>query len=98
MIRKQIYIQPHQNAQLKRVAKARAMTEAEVMREALEILLSQPTPATETRGLPPDEVAWQKLLASMREWREQAAVTGKPHRWTREDYYDDERYQRPWAR
>ena len=98
MVRKQVYLQPQQNAQLKRAAKARATTEAEVIREALEIVLNSSVPVSSARTFRPDQEAWQKLLKSMKDQRKRAALIGEPHRWTREEYYDDERYQRPWAK
>lgn len=96
MVRKQLYIYPQQNAQLKRVAESRAVTEAEVIREALESMLGNTTPAA--RAIQPDDESWRKLQKAMRESRKRTAGTGKAHRWTREDYYDDPRYQRDWSK
>jgi hypothetical protein len=98
MVRKQVYIYPRQEAQLKRVAESRDVTEAEVIREALEMVLSRPLTSGVSRDLSSSEEAWQKLLKSMEEHRAQSDVKGKPHRWTRADYYDDERHQWSWAK
>lgn len=96
MIRKQVYIYPRQEVQLKRVAESREVTEAEIMRDALEAVLGNAAPVART--FQPDDEAWRKLQKAMRESRKRTAGAGKAHRWTREDYYDDPRYQRPWSK
>jgi hypothetical protein len=91
MVRKQIYIYRRQNEQLKCLAQQRETTEAELIRQAIEVLLTQP--GTAAQFLPLNEEAWQTLLHSMQAQRA-SDLTGEPHRWTRADYYDDERSQR----
>jgi hypothetical protein len=93
MVRKQIYIHPQQEAQLKRLAQQRDTSEAELIREAIEILIDQQPVSQVSKALPPDKAAWQAILESMQKRRGDKAI-GKPHRWTREDYYDDERSRR----
>ncbi|MCL4861006.1 MAG: ribbon-helix-helix protein, CopG family [Caldilineaceae bacterium] len=93
MVRKQIYIYPQQDEQIKRLAQQRAISEAEVIREAIEELLVRQPPQLAHKPLPPDEAAWQALIQSMKEHSRQFSA-GEPHRWRREDYYDDERTAR----
>jgi hypothetical protein len=95
MVRKQIYLLPQQETKLKALAQQQRTTEAELIRKAVETFLSQPM-ANGVKHLPPDEAAWQEILASFEEARARS-VAGAPQRWTREDYYDDPRYQRDWA-
>jgi hypothetical protein len=96
MLRKQIYLLPQQDTKLKALAHQQRMTEAELIRQAVEIFLNQPV-TNDVKHLPPNEAAWQEILASFEEIRK-SGVIGEPHRWRREDYYDDSRYQRQWAK
>lgn len=95
MLRKQVYLLPQQDRRLKELAALQLTTEAALIRQAIEVFLSQPLPNS-LRHLPPQEAAWQEILASFEEART-LNVSGEPHRWTREEYYDDPRYQRLWA-
>jgi len=95
MVRKQVYLLPQQELKLKALAQQQLTTEAELIRKAVEAFLNQP-PTNVDKQLPPDEAAWQLILASFEEMK-QRNVAGEPHRWTREDYYDDPRYQRNWS-
>ena len=95
MLRKQIYLLPQQDTKLKALAHQQRMTEAELIRQALEAFLNQP-PTNGVKHLPPDEAAWQEILASFEESRKRS-VAGEAQHWTRADYYDDPRYQRDWA-
>jgi hypothetical protein len=96
MVRKQVYILPQQEERLKRLAQERETTEANLIRQAIDRILSQPTVTTDNKSLPPDEAAWQAILAFV-DQRRAEGVAGEPYKWKREDGYDDERYQRPWA-
>jgi hypothetical protein len=82
MIRKQFYIQKRQDALLKRLSKARGLSEAEIIRQAIE---------REAAGAPIQPV-WRALSAiddftrlalSKRERAEKA----EPYRWNREEIY-----------
>ena len=82
MVRKQIYIHKRHDLLLKRLSQARGVSEAEIIRQAIE---------RETSGLPTqptagDRSAWQELVAFL-EVRQAAAVGGKPYRWKREEIY-----------
>jgi hypothetical protein len=87
MVRKQVYIRPRQDEQLKRLAQQRGASEAELIREVIEILIKQQPASQEGKALPRDEAAWQVILESMQK-RHGDKPLGQPHRWTREDYYD----------
>ncbi len=86
MVRKQIYLLPQQELKLKALAQQQLTTEADLIRQAVEAFLSQPMP-NGIKHLPPDEVAWQEILASFEETRHRS-ISGEPHHWTREDYYE----------
>lgn len=82
MVRKQIYIQKHQERVLKRLSKARGISEAEIIRQAIEI---------ETTGekshLPvPDYAAWEEILRFL-ESRKALVRKGRPYHWKRQDAY-----------
>jgi hypothetical protein len=96
MVRKQIYIQPQQDEQLKRMAQQRDTSEAELIREAIEILLDQQPSSRPNKALPPDEAAWHIILSFV-DSRRAEGLPGESYKWEREDGYDDERYRRPWA-
>ena len=81
MIRKQIYIEPMQDALLKRRARELGMSEAQLIRRCLDELERQAvTP-------PMDRQAWQDELSFIQ--RRAQAVTGRQERrsWTREELY-----------
>lgn len=88
MVRKQVYIYPHQEARLKAMAAAQLVSEADLIRQAVDAFLGQPQTAA-SNPLPPDEAAWQEVLASFAAVRARS-LPGAPHRWTREDYYDEQ--------
>jgi hypothetical protein len=90
MLRKQIYIPRRQQAQLKRLAKARGVSEAEVIRQAIEreVLLTASQP---TAG---DRSALEEFLRFGSSRRAIGDTTGRA--WTRDELYDERlsRYQR----
>jgi hypothetical protein len=84
MIRKQIYIQKRQQTLLKRLAKARGTSEAEIIREAID----QQAAGGTAHQLPLDEAAWEQARAFIEKRRKQG-VQGQPYQWRREDAYDE---------
>ena len=81
MVRKQVYLEDGQNARLKRRAAELGVTEAELIRRALERLGQIP-------GLPPDPRAWAEARAVIvRRLGLEAPQTGRA--WTREELYDE---------
>lgn len=84
MVRKQIYIQKRQDALLKRLSRARGLSQAEIIRQAIE---------REVAGGPAqpgavDHSAWHELVAFL-ETRQQAASGSQPYRWDREEIYTE---------
>jgi Ribbon-helix-helix protein, copG family len=83
MIRKQIYVQKRQDTLLKRMAKARGVSEAEIIREAID----QQIGGGQTSTLHPDpdafEQAYQHMLAR------RSLASGEPYNWRREDAYKE---------
>jgi hypothetical protein len=84
MLRKQIYIEKRQQALLKRLAKKRGVSEAEIIRQAIEREAS----GSPARALPLDHEAWEQALAFMQA-RRKLGVQGPPYRWRREDAYEE---------
>ena len=79
MIRKQVYIEAHQEAALKRLARELGVTEAELIRQGIEGLQGR-GPAR------PDPLAWQKIERYIaRRRRRKTAAT--PRKWTRDELY-----------
>jgi hypothetical protein len=90
MLRKQIYIPRRQQVQLKRLAKARGVSEAEVIRQAIEreVLL------TASRSAANDRSALEEFLRFGASRRATDDTTGRT--WIRDELYDERlsRYQR----
>ena len=91
MVRKQIYIQKNQEERLKRVAEMRGVSEAEIIRRALE---------NELRNggyrLAYDDDAWAKAYQFMLDLEKRARVPRQKRNWTRDELYEEriERYDR----
>ncbi|HEY8165143.1 MAG TPA: hypothetical protein VIF83_06260 [Gemmatimonadaceae bacterium] len=86
MIRKQVYIEERHDRMLKRRAKQRGVTEAEIVRDALEtIAIGGSGRARQT----PDPVAGRKAVAFMRSLRARRRRASAGRRWTRESLYQD---------
>ena len=83
MVRKQIYIQERHERLLKRISKARGVSEAELIRQAIE---------RETVGekplLAPDQAAWDKILCFAKS-RKALRPGVRPYRWNRLDAYEE---------
>lgn len=89
MVRKQLYIEPRQERLLKRLAKERGTTEAEIVRAAIDKYASEPEESREQR--------WERFIARLRARAE--ATKGAPQHprdWTRESLYEERmrRYDR----
>lgn len=82
MIRKQIYIHKSHQALLVRLAKAWGVSEAEVIRQAIE----REAAGGVARRQQPDAKAFEELVCAARQRRE-AGMTGQPLRWRRTDAY-----------
>ena len=82
MVRKQIYIEPEQEERLKQLASRTKMSEAQIIRQALERGLEAP------EFLYPNDAAWEAEVEFMRSLAAKGPVEGG-RRWRREDLYDD---------
>ena len=91
MIRKQIYIQKNQEERLKKVAEARGVSEAEIIRRALDVELKRAG-----FRMAYDNEAFVKFLAFMDELDKRPPVPQRKRDWTREDLYEErmKRYDR----
>ena len=81
MIRKQVYIEPEQEALLKQRARTLGVSEAELIRMGIAAM------GRTAMGWPVDQRAWADELAFIRQ-RSQTQPAGDGQRqWTREDLY-----------
>jgi hypothetical protein len=84
MVRKQIYITEEQERLLKQRARERAKTEADLVREGLDLILR-----------PEDEQARLQAWARVKEFLDERALIEAPQTprtWTREELYDRPKY------
>ena len=91
MIRKQIYIQRRQQALLKRAAKQRGVSEAEIIRRALDRELAAKAFPVARRDQDAFAQAYRFMVA-----RRALGVSAPAYRWRREDAYQERmsRYER----
>ena len=91
MVRKQIYIRKRQQTSLKRLARLKGVSEAEIIRQAIE----REVEAGAVTSLPGDSLALQDFLKFARS-RRAAGPAGKRRAWTREELYAERlsRYDR----
>ncbi len=91
MMRKQIYIQKRQQILLKRLAKARGVSEAEIIRQAIDRETSGGAVQVGAR----DPAALDEVIRFALA-RRKGGATGEPYRWRREDAYEERlsRYDR----
>ena len=82
MIRKQIYIQKRQDALLKRLSRARGLSQAEIIRRAIE----RETSGTTAMPAESDRSAWETLCDFL-DARHTAGKDRQPYHWNREDIY-----------
>lgn len=82
MTRKQVYIEPRQDQLLKERARRYRVTEAELIRRALDRGLE-----TAADSSAPDPAAWREFLDWARRHRRKKIPRGR-RRWKREDLYD----------
>jgi hypothetical protein len=82
MVRKQIYIERRQQILLERLSRARGVSQAEIIRDAIE----REAAGDGRRRGPPDLTAWASVLAAV-EQRGRAGERGPAYEWNREDAY-----------
>jgi hypothetical protein len=85
MVRKQIYLPRRQNLMLKRLAKERGVSEAEVIRQALDREAQSTAPVVRDSKKALDEIfAIADKLSTRPE-----LMHGKPVRWKRDELYEE---------
>jgi hypothetical protein len=84
MVRKQIYITRRQEALLKRLARLRGLSEAEIIRRAIDREAEQTRPFNTLF----DHSAWEAILKLVEE-RKNLGIQGKPYQWNRQEIYQD---------
>jgi hypothetical protein len=84
MVRKQIYIQERHERLLKRISKARGVSEAELIRQAIE----RETVGGKLPLLAPDQAAWDEILRFANS-RKALRPSARPYRWNRLDAYEE---------
>jgi hypothetical protein len=85
MVRKQIYISKRQEQLLKRLSQARQVSEAELIRQAIDR-----ETMSDASTLPlADEETWQQAVAFMRSLRTRAAQFSQPYQWNRAELYEE---------
>ncbi len=92
MLRKQIYIEKRQRTLLKRLAKKRGVSEAEIIRQAID----HEAGGGSGLALPPDHEAWEEALAFMKALQARGPLPDQRRTWKREDAYEERlsRYDR----
>jgi tRNA A-37 threonylcarbamoyl transferase component Bud32 len=85
MVRKQIYLPQHQNLKLKRLAKQRGISEAEVIRQALEREVEMPVTIERDR-----KKVLENIFVFARSLRERPELMqGKPYVFNRDEIYTE---------
>jgi len=95
MVRKQFYIHKRQHILLKRLSQARGVSEAEIVRQAIE------REVTGESSLPPlpDRAAWDEIQAFVEARKALGSEGDEPYQWKREDAYTEResRFQNTFA-
>lgn len=85
MIRKQIYLEKRQESMLERLAKARGISVAEIIRQAID---REFNPGT-TRRKQRDPEAWARARRVMLALQAQGPLPRRTRNWKRDDLYED---------
>lgn len=84
MVRKQFYIHRRQQALLRRLSQSRGVSEAEIVRQAIE----REATGASSQHAHPDRAAWEEILDFVQA-RKALGADGEPYRWNREDAYEE---------
>lgn len=84
MVRKQVYIEKRQEEALKREARRRGVTEAELIREALDL-----RPRHGGFGVSPEHNAWLSFRRFVLRERRKGSLLARPRSWTRDELYEE---------
>ncbi len=82
MVRKQVYIEPRQEASLRRRAKELGISQAELLRRGIDQMGSAPA------ALPRDGAAWEEAKSYIEE-RMTIEAPQTSRTWTRDELYDE---------
>ena len=85
MVRKQIYIYKRQQAMLKRLSEQRGVSEAEIVRQAIDQQAANTSSRVDIAG----QEAWEQAHQFMLSMRGQTDRFTAPYRWNRDDLYED---------
>jgi len=93
MVRKQIYISRRQQELLKTLSKERGISEAEIIRQAIDRESANAMPKTDLGR----REAWEKTYQFMLSLRERTEQFSEPYHWNREEIYEERlsRFDRP---
>jgi hypothetical protein len=84
MVRKTFYITPRQDALLKRLAQLRGVSEAEIIRQAIDREIERLEP-TAAQGELSEIENFSKLAKEHR----LEGINGEPYKWNRQELYDE---------
>lgn len=84
MVRKQFYIHKRQHILLRRLSQVRGVSEAEIVRQAIE----REVTGVSSQSAPPDRAAWEEIMDFV-EARKALGADGEPYQWKREDAYEE---------
>jgi hypothetical protein len=84
MVRKQIYISRRQQALLKRLSQQRGLSEAEIIRQAIDREASHVSPRVKLTS----QQAWDQAYMFMLSLAAQAGQFHEPYQWNRNELYD----------
>jgi hypothetical protein len=87
MIRKQVYIDGRHEAALKRAARARGVSEAEIIRHGIELAATEDVIAIPKRSAIAEQ-AWREIQAVL-EARKRVKAPQTPRGWTRDELYEE---------
>ena len=87
MVRKQFYIHKRQQVLLKRLSQTRGVSEAEIVRQAIE----RETTGTSLLRTPPDRAAWEEIVSFLdaRKALTFGSESDEPYQWNRADAYQE---------
>lgn len=85
MVRKQLYLHKRHALLLKKLARARGVSEAEIVRQAIEHeAAGHASPSTW-----PDRAAWEEILGFVAARRALGSASTAAYRWDRQDAYEE---------
>jgi hypothetical protein len=85
MVRKQIYISRRQQALLKRLSQQRGLSEAEIIRQAIDREAARAAPRIELTS----QQAWDRAYQFMLSISDRASLFHAPYEWDREELYKE---------